>query len=106
MVAGTKRPFVHHTCVKDCRLPTWFTSHTKGNFSCNTSMPSLKYIREMLVDYLGTSEDLYVARCGGVYCPVHLYSNRKYVHGSNGVYIGYKVKSIRSIYKLPVVVRI
>lgn len=60
----------------------------------------------MLVDYLGTGDGLYVARCGGVYCPVHLYNNRKYVHGSNGVYIGYKVKSIACVYKLLIVVTV
>lgn len=91
VAAGTKRPTVHHACVKESPLPKWFTNHTKGSFSCNTSMPTLKFIKEMLVDYIGSEDGLYVCRCGGVYCPVHLYNNSKYVHGSNGVYIGFKV---------------
>ena len=72
------------------KLPSWFT---RADYTCNTTMPSLKEKSADLAQHLGV-DDIKVARYGGVYCPVHLQKGQFYVHHSNGVYIGIQVSWI------------
>ena len=79
-------------------LPAWFLSGITHGITYNTSMPCLEGLKQSLQKDLPEG-DIMMARCGGVYCPVHLLKTppQFHIHGSNGVYIGVQVYIIMII---------
>lgn len=96
-VPVSKKPKLLHETTqvrKSDVLPQWYASMIQHRYTYNHTMPYLKQLRQELSHQVPglRNKDVKVYRCSGLHCPAHLYHRHSlYIHGSNGVYVGFQV---------------
>ena len=91
---GPARKKAKLSTSKESILPEWYASMIQHRYTYNHTMPYLKQLRQELSHQVPglRKKDVKVYRCSGLHCPAHLYHKHSlYIHGSNGVYVGFQV---------------
>lgn len=77
---------------KESILPEWYAEKISHKYCSNGTMPYLKVLKRELSHQVSGLRNVKVYRCSGLHCPAHLYLKHSlYIHGSNGVYVGFQV---------------